>query len=131
MSTRGATRESSRSRASRYNLLGPYNDDTGRATATSIGHVALEHRNFGEFKVPSLRGAAFTAPYAHDGQLATLEDVVRHYSELNLDRLHADGERLLKPLRLTAREQKDLVVFIESLSPYGHSWRPDPWRPCE
>ncbi len=118
-------------KSSRYNLLGPYNDDTGRATATSIGHVALEHRNFGEFKVPSLRGAAFTAPYAHDGQLATLEDAVRHYSELNLDRLHADGERLLKPLRLTAREQKDLVVFIESLSPYGHSWRPNPWRPCE
>ena len=51
---------------------------------------------------------------------------VRHYSELNLDRLHADGERLLKPLRLTAREQKDLVVFIESLSPYGNSWRPEP-----
>jgi cytochrome c peroxidase len=118
-------------KASRYNLLGPYNDDTGRATATSVRHVAREHRNFGEFKVPSLRGAAFTAPYAHDGQLATLEDVVRHYSELNLDRLHADGERLLKPLRLAAREQKDLVVFIESLSPYGHSWRPDRWRPCE
>ena len=76
--------------------------------------------------MPSLRNAAFTAPYAHDGQLATLADVVRHYSELNLDRLHADGERMLKPLRLTAREQKDLVVFIESLSPYGNSWRPDP-----
>jgi cytochrome c peroxidase len=91
----------------------------------------LEHRNFGEFKVPSLRNASFTAPYGHDGQLATLADVVRHYSELNLDRLHADGEQLLKPLRLSAREQADLVVFLETLSPYGNSWRPEPARRCE
>jgi cytochrome c peroxidase len=118
--------------ASRYNLLGPYNDDAARRTATGTRHVALEHRNFGEFKVPSLRGAAFTAPYGHDGQLETLADVVRHYSELNLERLHADGERLLKPLRLTGQEQKDLVAFIESLSPYGSTWRPiGPWRACE
>jgi cytochrome c peroxidase len=117
--------------ASRYNLLGPYNDDTARATATSTRHVTLEHRNFGEFKVPSLRGASFTAPYGHDGQLATLADVVRHYSELNLDRLHADGERLLKPLRLSAQEQKDLVVFLETLSPFGSPWRPERWRPCD
>jgi cytochrome c peroxidase len=91
----------------------------------------LEHRNFGEFKVPSLRNASFTAPYGHDGQLATLADVVRHYSELNLDRLHADGELVLKPLRLSAQEQKDLVVFLETLSPYGNSWRPEPVRRCE
>ena len=50
-------------RESRYNLLGPYNDDPARATATGTRHVTLEHRNFGEFKVPSLRNASFTAPY--------------------------------------------------------------------
>jgi cytochrome c peroxidase len=67
--------------------------------------------------VPSLRGVIFTAPYGHDGQLATLEDVVRHYSELNLDRLHADGEQVLKPLRLTAREQKDSSHFSRPFPP--------------
>ena len=118
-------------RASRYNLLGPYNDDAARATATGTRHVALEHRNFGEFKVPSLRNASFTAPYGHDGQLATLADVVRHYSELDPDRLHADGEKLLKPLHLTAREQKDLVAFVESLSPFGNAWRPAELTPCQ
>lgn len=117
--------------ASRYNLLGPYSDDASRATATGVRHVALEHRNFGEFKVPSLRNASFTAPYGHDGQLATLAEVVRHYSELDLDRLHADGEKLLKPLHLTAREQKDLVAFVESLSPYGNSWRAAEMAPCK
>ena len=120
-----------RVKESRYNLLGPYNDDAARGTATSTRHVLLEHRNFGEFKVPSLRNASFTAPYGHDGQLATLADVVRHYSELNLDRLHADGEQLLRPLRLSQREQTDLVVFLETLSPYGNSWRPEPVRRCE
>jgi cytochrome c peroxidase len=51
----------------------------------------------------------------HDGSLATLRDVVKHYSELNEDRLHADGERILKRLDLTAQEIDDLVAFLETL----------------
>ena len=105
-----------RLKASRYNLLGPFSDDPGRATAVSTRYVASEHRNFGEFKVPSLRNVARTAPYMHDGSLATLRDVVRHYSEIDEDRLHADGERILKPLHLTDAEKDDLVSFLESLS---------------
>jgi cytochrome c peroxidase len=56
----------------------------------------------------------------HNGSLATLRDVVKHYSELNEERLHADGERVLKPLKLTESEIDDLVAFLQSLSP-----RPD------
>jgi cytochrome c peroxidase len=52
----------------------------------------------------------------HDGQLATLEAVVRHYSELNLERLHADGEQVLRPLRLSPQEAQDLVAFLRTLS---------------
>ena len=33
----------------------------------------------GKFKPPSLRNIAKTAPYMHDGSIATLEEVVRHY----------------------------------------------------
>ena len=51
------------------------------------------------------------------GSLASLRDVVRHYSEINPDRLHADGQRLLKPLHLSASEIDDLVAFLESLTP--------------
>ena len=102
-------------RASRYNLLGPYNDDPTRGTAMSTRHVDATHRNFGEFKVPSLRNVGRTAPYMHDGSLATLVDVVRHYSEIDENRLHADGERILKPLKLTDAERADLVAFLESL----------------
>ena len=53
----------------------------------------------------------------HDGQLATLADVVRHYSRINLERLHADGERVLEPLHLSATEAADLEAFLRSLSP--------------
>ena len=52
--------------------------------------------------MPSLRNLALTAPYMHDGSAATLRDVLRHYSELNEERLHADGERILVPLQLNA-----------------------------
>lgn len=105
-----------RLRGSRDNLLGKFNDDPSRATATGTRHVTLEHRNWGEFRVPGLRNVANTAPYMHNGSLPALADVVRHYSELNEERLHADGERILRPLRLTQAEAADLIAFLESLS---------------
>jgi cytochrome c peroxidase len=52
----------------------------------------------------------------HDGSLPTLEAVVRHYSELDEERLHADGERLLRPLRLSPEQAADLAAFLRSLS---------------
>ncbi|HTT10941.1 MAG TPA: cytochrome c peroxidase [Burkholderiaceae bacterium] len=103
-------------RASPFNLLGQYNDDPARATAQATRHVQLEHRNWGEFRTPSLRNVAVTAPYMHDGTFPTLRDVVVHYSELDEDRLHADGERILRRLDLSFSEIDDLVAFLETLT---------------
>lgn len=100
-----------------HNLVGRFNDDAARTTATGTRHVELQHRNFGKWRVPGLRNVALTAPYMHNGSLATLHDVVKHYSELNEERLHADGERVLKPLKLTPAEIDDVVSFLETLSP--------------
>lgn len=102
-----------------YNLLGRWNDEPAGVDARSARtrHVTLQHRNWGEWRTPGLRGAARTAPYMHDGRLATLRDVVLHYSRLDEDRLHADGEALLKPLNLSEREVEDLVAFLRSLDP--------------
>jgi cytochrome c peroxidase len=99
-----------------FNLLGKYNDDPKRGTATGTRHVEAQHKNFGEFRVPSLRNVANTAPYMHNGSLETLRDVVKHYSDLNEERLHQDGERILKPLKLSDDEIADLVAFLETLS---------------
>ena len=90
--------------------------DAPSAAAVSTRHVSAQPRNFGEFRVPSLREVARTAPYLHNGSLATLADVVRHYSELDLDRLHVHGEQILRPLRLSAEQAVDLVTFLETLS---------------
>jgi cytochrome c peroxidase len=62
----------------------------------------------------------------HDGRFATLRDVVRHYSELDMERIHTHGEQLLRPLRLTAGESGDLVAFLETLSDPGAGAPPVP-----
>ena len=108
---------------SKFNLLGVYNDDPAHSTATATQHVELAERNFGEFKTPSLRNAALTGPYMHNGQIGTLREVVRYYSEINVDRLHADGEQLLKPLKLSAQEVDDLIVFVESITDFRTNWK--------
>lgn len=105
-----------RLKESRYTLLGPFSDDPARSTAASTRYVAPEHRNFGEFRVPSLRNVARTAPYMHNGSIPTLREVVRHYSGIDENRLHADGVRVLKPLGLSKYDTDDLVAFLESLS---------------
>lgn len=102
-------------RASRFNLTGPYNDDPARTTAGFTRQVRLIPQLWGEFRVPSLRNVAATAPYMHDGSKETLTDVVRHYSEIDEDRLHQDGEKLLQPLGLSDAEIADLVAFLKTL----------------
>jgi cytochrome c peroxidase len=101
--------------ANPFNRLGRFADDAG-AGAVATRHVTLEPRHFGEFRVPGLRQVARTAPYMHDGSLARLADVVRHYSTLDEERLHADGERILRPLHLSATDAADLETFLRSLS---------------
>ena len=75
------------------------------------------------FKVPTLRHLLLTAPYGHHGELATLADVVKHYSDRG-------AGTALKPLRLSAREQSDLVVFLESVSTLSNPWRPEDATTC-
>jgi cytochrome c peroxidase len=103
-------------KANPHNLLGAFNDDAAKSTATGTRHVEPQHRNFGEFRVPGLRNVARTAPYMHNGSLATLADVVRFYSDINEERLHADGERILRKLHLSESEVEDLVAFLQTLS---------------
>ncbi|MCW5752193.1 MAG: hypothetical protein KIT81_13700, partial [Alphaproteobacteria bacterium] len=112
----GRLRGIDRLRASPFSLLGRHNDDREARAPVLARFLDRQPRNFGEFRVPGLRNVALTAPYMHDGALASLADVVRHYSELDEERLHADGERILRPLRLDAAESADLVAFLESLT---------------
>ena len=116
---------------SRFNLLGPYNDDTTGASAARTRKVSLEKVNAGEFKVPSLRNLFLTTPYGRDGSIDTLAEVVRHYASLDPIRLHAKDGLPAKPLNLSASEQSDLVVFLESLSTFSNPWRPEDGGRCD
>lgn len=82
--------------------------DSGRA------RITLRQSDVGKFKVPSLRNIANTAPYMHDGSLATLEDVIEHYNSGG--QAHPNKSGLIQPLNLTTQEKQDLVNFLRSLS---------------
>ncbi|MES2017930.1 MAG: cytochrome c peroxidase [Pseudomonadota bacterium] len=66
------------------------------------------------YRTPSLRNVALTAPYMHDGSLATLEDVIGFYQRGGID--NPGKDKLLQPLQLSAAEQRDLATFLRSLT---------------
>jgi cytochrome c peroxidase len=70
--------------------------------------VTLDPSDIGKFKTPSLRNVAETAPYMHDGGVATLEEAV----ELEL---YSRGA-VTYPIILTRSEKADLIEFLKSLS---------------
>lgn len=81
-----------------------------------VGRYALtkEEKDRGKFKTPSLREVAKTAPYMHNGTFKTLDEVVEFYNQGGGS--DKDKESLLKPLRLSEKEKKELVEFLKSLS---------------
>lgn len=98
-----------------YTLAGDWNDDPDRRGAWAVQSVRQSHADFGTFRTPSLRGLVETTPYMHDGSIANLEGVVRHYSDIDMERMHADGEAILRPFELSEQDVNDLVTFLETL----------------
>ena len=84
----------------------PY--DAGRVVVTGVVE------DTGKFKTPTLREVARTAPYMHDGSIATLDEVIDFYDRGGNDNPFRDRE--LRPLRLTEDEKTSLVAFLQSLS---------------
>ena len=89
-------------------------DDPSSTVATGRAVVTGAASDQGRFKTPTLRGVALTAPYMHDGSLATLEDVVEFYRQGGNANPHLDAR--LEPLELTDREAASLVAFLRALS---------------
>jgi cytochrome c peroxidase len=93
----------------------------------------LRPEDAGRFRPPTLRNIALTAPYMHDGSLATLDDVIDHYmAGGKLD--HPNKSRILRPFRLTDGEKRDLIEFLKSLTDeellHDPRWS-DPWTSAE
>lgn len=83
----------------------------------------------GRFRPPSLRNVAVTAPYMHDGSLATLEDVIDHYNRGGAP--HPQQHATIRPLALSATERAALLAFLRSLTDTALLNDPrfsDPWQ---
>lgn len=106
-----------------YNLNG-----TGAYPAPSQGvfEVTGQSNDMGKFRPPSLRNVELTAPYMHDGSIATLEDVIQFYADggRNISDGPYAGDGRENPLKsgfvsgfdLSEQEREDLLNFLLSLT---------------
>ncbi|WP_319558361.1 methanobactin export MATE transporter MbnM [Thiomicrorhabdus sp.] len=112
-----------------FHNTGLYNlDGKGAYPDSNPGLIAVmpQMENMGKFRVPSLRNIALTAPYMHDGSVATLEAVVAHYAahgrNIQQGVNHGDGRKnplkdpLIEGISLNLQDQKDLVAFLHTLT---------------
>ena len=92
-----------------FHDIGLPGEDVGRGKF--LPGVVKAHK---AFKTPGLREITRRAPYMRDGSVATLEAVVEHYDHAGIDR--PSRSNLIRPLKLSAQEKSDLVVFMQTLT---------------
>lgn len=108
---------------------GLYNvDGNGAYPADNTGLYDMtgERRDMGRFRAPSLRNIAVTAPYMHDGSMATLDEVIAHYARggrmIANGRNTGDGRlspyksEFIRGFELSDEERADLVAFLHALT---------------
>lgn len=104
--------------------LGAYpEDDQGLYRFTG------KQSDMGRFRAPTLRNIGLTAPYMHDGSIATLEEVIDHYSAggrmfrtgpyAGNDRANPNKSELISGFDISRQEKADLVAFLKSLTDTG------------
>jgi cytochrome c peroxidase len=95
----------------------------------------------GRFRAPTLRNIALTAPYMHDGSIATLDQVLDHYAAggRTIDSGPYAGvgsespfkSELIAGFTLTPEERQDILAFLDSLTDEAlladERWS-DPWQ---
>jgi cytochrome c peroxidase len=88
----------------------------GRAAFADSGRYEVTRRQeaLGSFKTPTLRNVALTAPYLHDGSIATLDSVVAFYARGGSPNPQLDP--LIRPLDMTASERSALLAFLRALT---------------
>lgn len=91
-------------------------DGRGSYPAADQGLIEVTHRpaDMGKFRVPTLRNVGVTPPYMHDGSVATLQDVIDHYSGAGHRSVRRDLR--IRGFAITAAERQDLIDFLYSLT---------------
>jgi cytochrome c peroxidase len=95
-----------------FNCLSPYSDAAPQDCAELRFLKTDGHELERQFKAPTLRNVALTAPYMHAGQFATLRDVLEHYSQAPEA---PAGHSELEPRNFSEKELGQLEAFLKSL----------------
>jgi cytochrome c peroxidase len=74
----------------------------------------------GKFRTPTLRNVALSAPYMHDGSIATLAEVIDHYVAGGRAAQNGEPSPLrdirIRPFSLSESDKQALIAFLESLT---------------
>jgi cytochrome c peroxidase len=111
------------------------------APNTGVHAVTDNPEDMGRFKAPSLRNVAVTAPYMHDGSIATLEEVLAHYDvggrtirggpHAGVGATNPYRSEFMKRIGFTPREKQDMLAFLRSLTDSAFLTDPrfsNPWN---
>ncbi len=114
-----------------YNLGGTGNFPSGNQGLFEFTAKASDR---GLFRAQSLRNVALTAPYMHDGSIATLEEVLDFYAAGGRNitsgpnagdgRLHPNKSDLITLIDLNAQEKADIVSFLKTLTDHDFITNP-------
>jgi cytochrome c peroxidase len=86
--------------------------------------ITKNPRDWGSFKIPTLREVEHSYPYMHDGSHKTLEEVVDYYDRGGNPNRNLSP--LMKPLHLSEEDKRDLVSFMKALNGEGWEHLEDP-----
>ena len=106
-----------------YNLAGQFSYP---ASNLGLYESTKDPGDVGKFKPPTLRNIAVTAPYMHDGSVATLEEAIDHYAAggrtiangpyAGIGRNNPNKSAPLRGFPLTPGDRADLIEFLRSLT---------------
>jgi cytochrome c peroxidase len=112
--TDSTTSENHSEREVEFHNTGLYNPYA--APNVGIFEYTKDPADAGKFKAPTLRNIALTAPYMHDGSVATLEAVLDHYSAGGRAHDNPNKDPLIGGFQLSAQDRADLIEFLKSLT---------------
>jgi len=121
-----------------YNIAGRYSYPPPN---TGLHRVSGRDEDVGRFRAPTLRNIAITAPYMHDGSIATLPDVLDHYAAggrtiddgplAGVGRENRNKAPNVHGFAITDADKRDVIAFLETLTDTAFLRNPalsNPWK---
>jgi cytochrome c peroxidase len=123
-----------------FHNTGLYNVDSGYPeNDIGLAEISLQLKDTGRFRAPTLRNISISAPYMHDGSMASLADVLDFYAAggRNIESGIHQGDGRLNPLKsafikgfeMNEKDKKDLISFLESLTDQSFLTNPEFAKP--